>query len=205
MSSREVLSALHVNMSPVRPDTISKIGIFHKVFGHPLGEHPSLPPADLRTLRIRMLAEELGELAIASGVQLILTASPEAAKAQGNQDAGVQVSAQAVVHADVDLFEIARESSDLQYVLDGTFHVYGLPKAECVAEVHRANMSKLDEMGRPIYRSDGKVMKGPNYTPPNMEHTLRPFVQPNEVMRIRFEDAGGAPPVAVLDRFASLP
>lgn len=35
--------------------------------------------------------------------------------------------------------------------------------------VHKSNMSKLDENGNPIYRADGKVMKGPFYTPPNLE------------------------------------
>jgi predicted HAD superfamily Cof-like phosphohydrolase len=36
-------------------------------------------------------------------------------------------------------------------------------------EVHRSNMSKLGEDGRPIYREDGKVLKGPNYFPPDLE------------------------------------
>ena len=35
--------------------------------------------------------------------------------------------------------------------------------------VHESNMSKLDDNGKPIYRDDGKVLKGPNYTPPNLE------------------------------------
>ena len=30
-------------------------------------------------------------------------------------------------------------------------------------------MSKLDDYGNPVYREDGKVMKGPNYAPPNLE------------------------------------
>ena len=40
---------------------------------------------------------------------------------------------------------------------------------EAMRRVHRSNMSKLDEYGKPIYREDGKVMKGPNYAPPNLE------------------------------------
>ena len=36
-------------------------------------------------------------------------------------------------------------------------------------EVHRSNMSKLGEDGKPIYREDGKVLKGPNYFPPDLE------------------------------------
>ena len=40
---------------------------------------------------------------------------------------------------------------------------------EALDRVHKSNMSKLDEDGKPIYREDGKVLKGPNYKPPNLE------------------------------------
>ncbi len=40
---------------------------------------------------------------------------------------------------------------------------------EAMHRVHESNMSKLDEYGKPIYREDGKVLKGPNYKPPNLE------------------------------------
>ena len=40
---------------------------------------------------------------------------------------------------------------------------------EALHRVHESNMSKLDEDGKPIYREDGKVLKGPNYKPPNLE------------------------------------
>ena len=40
---------------------------------------------------------------------------------------------------------------------------------EAMDRVHKSNMSKLDEYGKPIYREDGKVLKGPNYKPPNLE------------------------------------
>lgn len=39
-------------------------------------------------------------------------------------------------------------------------------------EVHRSNMSKLDENGKPIYREDGKITKGPNFFPPNLKQFL---------------------------------
>jgi len=38
--------------------------------------------------------------------------------------------------------------------------------------VHKSNMSKLDDNGQPIYREDGKVLKGPNYKPPNLTDLL---------------------------------
>jgi len=43
---------------------------------------------------------------------------------------------------------------------------------EAMDRVHKSNMSKLDENGQPIYRSDGKVLKGPNYKPPNLTDLL---------------------------------
>ena len=40
---------------------------------------------------------------------------------------------------------------------------------EAMYRVHESNMSKLDEEGNPVYREDGKVLKGPNYAPPNLK------------------------------------
>lgn len=67
-----------------------------------------------------------------------------------------------------DLVEIADALADLQYVLSGTAVVHGLNLGPLVAEVHRSNMSKLGEDGKPIYREDGKVLKGPNFFLPNL-------------------------------------
>ena len=63
--------------------------------------------------------------------------------------------------------------SDLQYVLDGAYHCFGLAKykSEAFKEVHRANMSKLKE-GRPVYRIDGKILKGPDYIPPALAEIM---------------------------------
>jgi predicted HAD superfamily Cof-like phosphohydrolase len=43
---------------------------------------------------------------------------------------------------------------------------------EALNRVHESNMSKLDEDGKPIYREDGKVLKGPNYKPPNLDDLI---------------------------------
>lgn len=43
----------------------------------------------------------------------------------------------------------------------------------CFFEVHRSNMSKLGTDGKPVYREDGKILKGPNFTPAN----LAPFLK----------------------------
>lgn len=67
-----------------------------------------------------------------------------------------------------DLVEIADALTDILYVTYGAMHAFGLPADALFQEVHRSNMSKL-ENGVPIYRHDGKVMKGKDYTPPDLK------------------------------------
>lgn len=68
-----------------------------------------------------------------------------------------------------DLPEIAKELSDLLYVVYGAADAYGIPIDECFAEVHRSNMSKLDKDGNPIFRTDGKILKSELYEPADMK------------------------------------
>jgi len=74
-----------------------------------------------------------------------------------------------------DIVEIADALGDMLYILCGTILEHGLQhKIEAVfEEIQRSNMSKLDENGQPIYREDGKVLKGPNYFKPNFEPILK--------------------------------
>ena len=67
-----------------------------------------------------------------------------------------------------DIVEIADALTDLLYVIYGAGHAYGIDLDECFNEVHDSNMSKLGEDGKPIYREDGKVLKGPDYFAPNL-------------------------------------
>jgi predicted HAD superfamily Cof-like phosphohydrolase len=74
-----------------------------------------------------------------------------------------------------DLVEIADALGDMLYILCGTIIEHGLQdKIEAVFdEIQRSNMSKLGEDGKPIYREDGKVLKGPNYFKPDFEEILK--------------------------------
>lgn len=74
-----------------------------------------------------------------------------------------------------DIVEIADALGDMLYILCGTILEHGLQhKIEAVFdEIQRSNMSKLGADGKPIYREDGKVMKGPNYFKPNFEAILK--------------------------------
>ena len=61
-----------------------------------------------------------------------------------------------------------KELADLVYVCYQYAENMGWFLDEALNRVHLSNMSKLDEDGKPIYREDGKVLKGPNYKPPNL-------------------------------------
>ncbi|MFM1876008.1 MAG: hypothetical protein RL266_1745 [Bacteroidota bacterium] len=69
-----------------------------------------------------------------------------------------------------DIVEIADALGDMMYILYGTICKHGLQDriADIFDEIHRSNMSKLGADGKPIYREDGKVMKGENYFKPNI-------------------------------------
>ena len=73
-----------------------------------------------------------------------------------------------------DLIEIADALGDMLYILCRTIIEHGLQhKIEAVFdEIQRSNMSKLDHDGKPIYREDGKVMKGPNYFKPDFSKII---------------------------------
>ena len=71
-----------------------------------------------------------------------------------------------------DIIEVADALTDLLYVVYGAGHAFGIDLDKCFAEVQRSNMSKLDIDGKPIYNENGKVMKGPNYSKPNLKQFL---------------------------------
>lgn len=75
--------------------------------------------------------------------------------------------------AEKNIVEVADALSDLLYVVYGMGHVFGIDLDATFAEVHRSNMSKLGEDGKPIRREDGKVLKGPNYSPPDLTFILK--------------------------------
>ena len=73
-----------------------------------------------------------------------------------------------------DLVEVADALGDMLYILCGTIIEHGMQDKieEVFNEIQRSNMSKLGEDGKPIYREDGKVLKGPNYFKPNIKAIL---------------------------------
>ena len=74
-----------------------------------------------------------------------------------------------------DLVEVADALGDMLYILCGTIIEHGLQHKidEVFTEIQRSNMSKLGADGEPIYREDGKVLKGPNYFKPHIAEILQ--------------------------------
>ena len=81
---------------------------------------------------------------------------------------------------DNDIVEVTDALADQLYILLGTMVAHGMQGIikDVFNEVHRSNMSKLGEDGKPIYREDGKVLKGPNFSKPNLEQFLAETTQP---------------------------
>ena len=73
------------------------------------------------------------------------------------------------------LVEIADALGDMLYILCGTIISHGLQDKieEIFQEIQNSNMSKLGKNGKPIYREDGKVLKGPNYFKPDIRRILK--------------------------------
>lgn len=67
-----------------------------------------------------------------------------------------------------DIVALADAIADLLYVVYGAARTFGIPVREVFSEIHRSNMTKLDDNGEPILRLDGKVLKGPNFSPPDL-------------------------------------
>lgn len=120
---------------------------FHRAMGHPVDREPDASIMRLRRILIREETDELSEE---------LSRAAEQLANRGKID-------------DVTKQKILKEMADLQYVLSGLAVAFGLPIEAAFNRVHKSNMSKLGENGLPLYRSDGKVQKGPNYQPPDME------------------------------------
>ena len=128
---------------------------FHRVFGAHLETAPTVAiSAETIALRVSLIQEELNEYRAAAEAR--------------------------------DLVGVADALSDLLYVLLGTYVSHGLQDvAEALfSEVHRSNMSKLDENGAVIYRADGKVLKSARWSPPD----LRPILAGGSVSCAAIED-----------------
>ena len=73
---------------------------------------------------------------------------------------------------DRDIVEVADALTDLLYVIHGAGCAFGIDLDKCFDEVHSSNMTKICLDGNPIFREDGKIMKGPNFRKPDLKSVL---------------------------------
>lgn len=149
-------------MSKLNPYTL-QVQEFHRAFGHPIGRRPALLDPKLAELRVRLIAEELCEYAAAVGVALHIDLNPHSTDPT---KAEPHVAVQFQAWAARSLYAAADALGDINYVVAGAEVAHALPATDVFAAIHASNMSKLGADGKPIYREDGKIMKGPNYAPP---------------------------------------
>ena len=135
---------------------------FHHVYGLPVQTDGASLERESLDMRMSLIAEEFSEL--------VGAVYGKAARAE------IESSYRRAVAADDgarDTVETADALADLIYVIYGMALETGIDLAAVLAEVQRSNMSKLGADGKPVYREDGKVLKGPGYFPPNVEAVLR--------------------------------
>lgn len=139
---------------------------FMQAAEQPTADTPHIPPLAQRLLRINLIAEELAELAAASGIAVAIhTRGPEDNPTYDyfSSRAGPGIK------PDGDVIDIADALADLLYVVYGAAVTYGIDIGQVFDAVHRSNMSKFIDS---YTRSDGKLMKGPSWQPPNIQAIL---------------------------------
>ena len=122
---------------------LKSVKIFHEAFGIKISNKPTLELSkDILKLRHSLMVEENNEY---------LKAVEER-----------------------NLIEVADALGDMLYILCGTILTHGFQNLieDIFDEIQSSNMSKLGNDGKPIYRNDGKVLKGPNYKKPNIKKII---------------------------------
>ncbi|NLI05053.1 MAG: nucleoside triphosphate pyrophosphohydrolase family protein [Actinomycetaceae bacterium] len=152
-----------MNTSPELPDSNQPellVRQFHDTYGLPVVDTPSVDRERVH-MRMGLIAEEFAELVGAvygaPARTLIETAYQQAVASDDHTR---------------DTVEVADALGDLTYVIYGMALEMGIPMGAVLAEIQASNMSKLDANGEPIYREDGKVLKGPNFFDPNIARVL---------------------------------
>jgi predicted HAD superfamily Cof-like phosphohydrolase len=121
---------------------LNKVIDFHIMFKQPFSKVPTLLNIEETILRVSLMEEENKEYYIAC--------------------------------LNNNLEGIADALGDQLYILLGTIIKHGMQDIikDIFYEIHKSNMTKLDANNLPILREDGKILKGPNYVPPDLKQFL---------------------------------
>lgn len=137
----------HIRELRDRKSNFEMVREFHEAFGIPILDKPVTPDYDRLRLRSSLVREELHEFHEAIDWPRLSLSM-------------------------VNLVAVADALADLLYVIYGTGLEFGIDLDRVFAEVHRSNMTKLGADGKPIYREDGKILKGPSYEQPKIKEIL---------------------------------
>lgn len=136
---------------------IEAVTEFHNTFGIAGVSRMDMSNHSLNTLRLNLISEEVSELMDEVGEGF-----------QHEDHFEFQPKVEPISRE-----RVAKELADLLYVVIGTAVSWDVPLEEVFEEVHRSNMSKAGPDGKPIFRDDGKLLKGPDYTPAE----LKPIIE----------------------------
>ena len=139
---------------------------FHRATGVPILKKVRVPE-DRIDLRLKIIGEEYTELIEACGYVVHEQAFPD------KHPSGVEETPMPERENSPDPVEIADALADLAYVVIGTAIEFGINLPSVFNEVHRSNLTKVDpKTGYVKKRSDGKVLKGPNFQPPSIAEVM---------------------------------
>lgn len=148
----------HQIPDPHRPEDL--VRQFHQVYGLPIQHDQAEVDRERVHMRMRLIYEEVSELTGAvygEQARCLLEETISSLPDDGTRDT----------------IETADALADLVYVIYGMALECGISLPAVLREVQASNLSKLDSEGRPIYREDGKVLKGENFFPPNIKKALK--------------------------------
>lgn len=143
---------------PHRPEDL--VRQFHQVYGLPIQHDQADVDRERVHMRMRLIYEEVSELTGAvygAQARRLLEETISSLPDDGTRDT----------------IEAADALADLIYVIYGMALECGISLPAVLQEVQASNLSKLDSEGKPIYREDGKVLKGENFFPPNIKNALK--------------------------------
>lgn len=140
---------------------------FHEKAGATINKTPTMPPAEDRLLRAKLIMEEALETVEALGLSPLVRLS-----SNGEHFADVVIEdMEFKADREPDLVEIADGCADIMVVTTGTLISMGIPDIELQRIVDENNLAKFGPGGH--RRADGKWIKPPNHQPPDIERVLR--------------------------------
>jgi predicted HAD superfamily Cof-like phosphohydrolase len=167
-----------------------EVGAFMSTFGQDTNKTFTHPDHKIVKLRLELICEEFKEV-----FKEVVTSG-----SSGMVGCALLTSMSSLINElqpgeiSINFPNLAKELVDLEYVILGAGHAFGVNLDAVFDEVQRSNMSKLGEDGKPIYRDDGKVMKGPNYSAADAELALFNagcYPLPDDYLEQTFHDIPG--------------